>query len=432
MLDDVYQTFDDPDGNFLEQFQTSGFNARFLELYLFAYFTRTGFAVDRPAAGPDFIATKEGLPIAVEATTVNPSESGTMSSQRTKKISEMSTDELRRYQLHELPIRFGSPLLSKLKKRYWERKTCRGLPLVIAVEAFHEEESLAMSDWSLARYLYGLEQTGAWGTGGRLQIRTSKVDSHSVRDKVVPSGFFDQPDAENISAVLFTNSGTSAKFARMGYQHGVGHESVFIRRTGYCFNQDPDAMDPTFFSYSLSEPPFVERWGQGLVLLHNPRARHPIPREVFADIVQTYAEEGFLKSDHPDWHPILSKTIVLHLEKGALSALRSLPTSIPQVAVGAITQEHFRDARGVELPDSNPFVEESGWFADEAMGFLGVVVRDKTDGDWGYVVLARDQYFQFKAIEMQSSISHRHQAVMELQGKISALLASPQRIFPQS
>ena len=47
MLDMIYQDFDDPDGNFLQQFQTTGFDARFFELYLFAYFSKSGFQVDR-------------------------------------------------------------------------------------------------------------------------------------------------------------------------------------------------------------------------------------------------------------------------------------------------------------------------------------------------------------------------------------------------
>src|SRR5438046_2696103 len=70
MFDDVYQSFSDPDGNFLEQFQTTGFDARCFELYLFAYFSRSGFAVDRSRPNPDFLVSREGLTVAVEATTV--------------------------------------------------------------------------------------------------------------------------------------------------------------------------------------------------------------------------------------------------------------------------------------------------------------------------------------------------------------------------
>jgi hypothetical protein len=51
MLDDVFEDFVDPDGNFLEQFQTEGFDSRFFELYLFAYLApsfarRLGFIVE--------------------------------------------------------------------------------------------------------------------------------------------------------------------------------------------------------------------------------------------------------------------------------------------------------------------------------------------------------------------------------------------------
>ena len=46
MLDHIYQSFDDPEGNFLEQFQTTGFDARLFELYLFAYFSRSGYDVE--------------------------------------------------------------------------------------------------------------------------------------------------------------------------------------------------------------------------------------------------------------------------------------------------------------------------------------------------------------------------------------------------
>lgn len=42
MMEEIYAEFEDPDGNFLEQFQTTGFNSRFFELYLFAYLSRSG------------------------------------------------------------------------------------------------------------------------------------------------------------------------------------------------------------------------------------------------------------------------------------------------------------------------------------------------------------------------------------------------------
>jgi hypothetical protein len=221
MLEDVYQTFQDPEGNFLEQFQTTGFDARCFELYLFAYFSRSGFSVDRSHAIPDFIVSREGLRVAVEATTVNPPTTGVLA-RLGKKISGLSPEELRDYQRNELPIRFGSPLFSKLQKRYWEMEQCLEIPFVIAIQVFHDEEAHVFTDNALASYVYGLEQTGSWDWGGKLQVETHDVKQHTVGEKVIPSNFFGQTGAKHVSAILFTNSGTNAKFSRMGYQYGVG------------------------------------------------------------------------------------------------------------------------------------------------------------------------------------------------------------------
>jgi hypothetical protein len=47
MLREVYAEFPDPDGNFVEQFQTSGFDARTFELFLFAMFKHLGHHIER-------------------------------------------------------------------------------------------------------------------------------------------------------------------------------------------------------------------------------------------------------------------------------------------------------------------------------------------------------------------------------------------------
>jgi len=87
MLDDVYKSFVDTDGNFLEQFQTSAFDSRFLELYLHAYFSRSGFAVDRNIAGRTFWNSHD-ITVAVEATTVHASAGGAMATGN-KKIRDL-------------------------------------------------------------------------------------------------------------------------------------------------------------------------------------------------------------------------------------------------------------------------------------------------------------------------------------------------------
>ena len=73
LISEVANVFEDSDGNFIKDFQTTGFNSRLWELYLFAALVETGFSLNRSHSQPDFIASSRGQEIAIEATTVNPS-----------------------------------------------------------------------------------------------------------------------------------------------------------------------------------------------------------------------------------------------------------------------------------------------------------------------------------------------------------------------
>jgi hypothetical protein len=188
-------------------------------------------------------------------------------------------------------------------------------------------------------------------------------------------------------------------------------------------------MDSTFFSYNLDKPPFVESWGQGLVVLHNPNARHPLPRDFFFDASQVYIEAGVVRSDPSAWHPLSSKTLIYPLGEDVKQKLRVLmPT---QFAVPAITKAQFH-AICEFAAESNPVIEEHGWFMDETEAFLGVVLWHKSLDHWGYVVFGLDPRFCFREIESQLSILTRYHAVAELQHRISQILSYPQRIFPPS
>ena len=423
MLDHIYQDFIDLDGNFLEQFQTTAFDARFFELYLFAYFSKSGFEVDRTYQSPDFIVTRDGLTVAVEATTVNPSQAEY--SERNVLPSELNSEEYEHYLENELPMKLGSPLYSKLKLKYWELEQCKGKPFVLAIEAFFNEEALGFPESFISGYLYGQRQSADWTSDGELEIHTETVDSHTSGANTIPSNFFEQPDTEHISAVIFTNSGTHAKFTRMGYQQGFGIDHFEILRRGYCFAPDPDAQDPAYFFYSLSQAPLVEWWGQGLVVHHNPNALYPLPKDFFPGAMQAYIEDGQYKAEIPDWHPFTSTTVDLHFEEPKSTSLTGL-----RVYVTPIKKSEFSAVCPFSANETWPFKEE-GWFIDETESFLGVVVKDKADQNWGYVILARDERFIYRAIDTAHSRPTRERARIELQLAMAKLVMQDQRIFPQ-
>jgi hypothetical protein len=71
MLREVYSEFPDPDGNFVEQFQTSGFDPRTFELFLSAMFKDLGHHIEREPR-LDFILSRDGQKACVEAVIASP------------------------------------------------------------------------------------------------------------------------------------------------------------------------------------------------------------------------------------------------------------------------------------------------------------------------------------------------------------------------
>ena len=291
-LRELQAAFVDPDGNFVEQFQTTGFDSRTFELFLFAMFIESAHEVDRRQHRPDFLISRDGLTVAVEAVTASaPSNSGIQPYFSMRK--EQTPWERAEYVRNNVPIRLGSPLFSKLRQRYWLEPHVAGRPLVIAIQDFHTPGSLSTSSAALSLYLFGFEQEWYHDDDGALIITERKVDYHQVGVKKIPSGFFYQPEAENISAVLFCNSGTVPKFARMGQEGAYRSSAVRMLRYGTCYQHDPNATLPEGFVYEVGDPRNGrETWREGTVLIRNPNALQSLPDEWFGAAAEEDSVDG--------------------------------------------------------------------------------------------------------------------------------------------
>ena len=277
MLREVASTMTDPDGNFVQQFQTHGFDARTFELYLHALFAEAGHAIDRTHARPDFLISRDGLTVAVEAVTANPPPRKDYQPYEQFPAELLSTgDEVMRYLKHEVAIKFGSPLYSKLQKKYWNLPHVAGKPLVIAIETFHGG-GLHLSANSISQYLFGVDHQHSFDSRGNLVVKGSAVLRHEG-SKVIPSNFFGLPDAERVSGILFSNAGTIPKFGRIGQQGAHSSDAVRMVRIGNCWDPDPNAISPQPFAYEVGDPGLpAEPWRDGSVFIHNPCALHPLP-----------------------------------------------------------------------------------------------------------------------------------------------------------
>lgn len=309
VIESMMHWYEDADGNFVEQFQTIGFNARLWELYIFATLVEMGYHIKRDYAVPDFTCVGISREFTVEALTTNPTldEAGAIVPPPSRNTPEELHNFLREY----MPIKFGSPLTSKLKKEYWKRRNVSGKPLLFAIQDFAELGSMVFTRSALPVYLYGFDYDWHYESTGNLKITPRRLTKHQRGEKIIPSGFFDLPGAENVSAVLFNNSGTISKFNRMGIVAGFGSQKVILVREGFSYNHNRNTAEPRPFRHVVNTPGHSETWTEGLDVYHNHRAKHPIaPKALPGAAHHWLLPNGKLDSYVPDWHPLGSWTFI--------------------------------------------------------------------------------------------------------------------------
>ena len=299
LINELMHYYEDPDGNFIQQFQSAGFDARIWEVYLYAAFTEMGYGFDRRHPAPDFHCRGVLGEFFVEATTLGVSP-------KTPELTEANgVDYFRNY----VPIRFSGALCAKLDKRYWELPHVSGVPLTIAIQDFHAPGSMTWTAPPLCEYLYGFRQCERNGA-----LTSERIDSHRWGEKVIRSHFFGQPGAENISAVIANPSGTLAKFKRMGFLIGFGDRHLRMLRRGIAYQGEASVLTP--FKIEVTSPGYSESWAEGLAIYHNPDAKLPLPEDAFPGAGHFTFEEGWLMSKLPAFFPLGTQTLTLSPKQG--------------------------------------------------------------------------------------------------------------------
>ncbi|MFZ5978653.1 MULTISPECIES: hypothetical protein [Hydrotalea] len=299
----------DIDGNFIEQFQSlNGFDARLWEIYLFASLTEQEFLINRKYERPDFIIQKYDVEIGVEAVTLGRDKNNPPTYLPNEEKLTRPADILTKIQ-NEIPLRYGSTLFSKLSKKYWELSHLKDKPFLLAVADFHDDFSMTWSYISLVEYLYGQREELIVSEDGSAFAKTEKITHYTKPTGAkINSGFFFEPDCENISGVLFSTTGTIAKFTRMGIQAGFSSSKQKVLRVGDRYDHNSHSFTPISFSYMVDEN-CTETWSEGLNLFHNPNAKHPIDMDLFPNIAHHKLKGEQLISWAPDFHPFSSINI---------------------------------------------------------------------------------------------------------------------------
>ncbi|MEZ5680933.1 MAG: hypothetical protein R3E14_06505 [Erythrobacter sp.] len=294
--------FEDADGNFVEQFQTTGFDPRLWELYLFATFTELGYAHEEGVAVPDLLLSSPAGCIAIEATTANPPQVGAAPDPKTDA-------EMQAYLENYVQIKLARALTRKLyhKQRYWDVDGVDGAPFVIALQDFHAPAAMTRIVPLAAEYLFGVRHSIVDGAR-----KIERLEEHVYGNAREASNFFGLPEAENVSAVLLNPQGTITKFNRLGYIAGFGNRDVHMVRSGIARGElNSDDPRPTDFCHDVRDPEYSESWIEGAVVLHNPNARIPLDPDLIPGAAHEFLQtDGSIMSLLPDFQPYMSRTSI--------------------------------------------------------------------------------------------------------------------------
>ncbi|OWP20316.1 hypothetical protein CBF90_02045 [Microbacterium sp. AISO3] len=304
LIEVAMRWYENQDGSYIEQFQTTGFDARVWELYLWAVLREAGHRVEQPKPAPDFLARGIVGDFYVEATTSNPPPANQVVP------LPKTEDEIFEYVHNYLPTRFSGPLWAKLNdKGYWTREGLDlTIPFVIAIQDFHQELSMTWSQSALFEYLYGvrIEDVESDGKVQRVEVPVSRIKWGT---KDFPSGFFKLPDSEHVSAVAFNAAGTLSKFNRMGIAADMGDPSVTVKHRGRRYSKDNTGVEVDFEQFV--GPGYEEDWVDGLTVFHNPKALNPLPFEAFPGAAHVFEENGLHRQISPAGHLVSSTTQIV-------------------------------------------------------------------------------------------------------------------------
>lgn len=289
IIENILVLMNDKDGNFIQQFQSDGFNARLWEIYLFILFKEIGFYQDEEHNRPDFYLLKEQVEIFVEAS-LSAEKKDDIYTKEFIEDSKAKNDLIVQQQLIDYyVIRMGSVLFSKLNKEYWNLAWVKDKPFVLAITPVHNYLAPFLPDAKLIEYLYGIRQIVKVTENGIENLGIEKVTEFRLGEKVIPANFFAQPLAENISGILFTNNCDLHKFNRMGYQSALSEEELIMIRSGAKYNPEEGA-NATDFTYQIKPDEGIENWSESVSFFHNPNALQKIDKTVFEKIRQVWLE----------------------------------------------------------------------------------------------------------------------------------------------
>lgn len=87
-----------------------------------------------------------------------------------------------------------------------------------------------------------------------------------------------------------------------------------------------------------------------------------------------------------------------------------------------ISEDEFYEYNVIREPLVDLFATEKSWYKDDEDSVLGLVLMDKTDKDWGYVILGRNENDEYRAIKTMVSYDTKEEAQEILRDAIQTIV----------
>jgi len=271
VLENWAQGFVDRDGKFVQEFQTT-FESSLWELYLNAAVREWGFEIDRTHASPDFVVT-EPVPFSLEATIARPPQSGK------PPINWDVSDIPREFGLFnsEATLRITNSLSAKLQRyreHYSQLPHVADRPFVIGLATYDRPLAHFAAARPILAALYGLYHDEAMTPPDADKVVSYKVEAVTKSQCVdVPLGLFCDDSYEEASAVIHSSLVTWGKLRALADDPEA--LTVFMTLHPQEGTLEPEVRRTRKADYS-------EHLLDGLWVLHNPHAKHPLPHGLLA------------------------------------------------------------------------------------------------------------------------------------------------------
>jgi len=306
MLEELAYWFKDPDGTFIRALQGNEFNARLFELYLHAMFYELDFSSDRTHAQPDYLLTKAGMTIAVEAVTVAELEN---EKNRNFSLNDEERQRLSKHINEEMPFRYSRALRKKVAHRpepanlpYWDLPHTKGKPFVIAIHDYSRAMSMSFSEPALRSLLYGIAAE---------DDHIFEIERHTKSTgETISSNFFGHEGNKHVSAVLLATQATLPKFNRMGRVAGLRSPTTFAFVNGVRTDRNSEKKP---FRALVEHPQYKELWCEGVYVYHNPKAVTPLEPALFANVVNVFMDKEGMTEFIPPNYTLQSTTEMVEL-----------------------------------------------------------------------------------------------------------------------